>query len=493
MSKFSTYIFLLLFGLLYMLPGLGHLEFFRHTEADRTLIGWEMLQTHEYLVPHLLGRVILTKPPLFYWLIAASIHLVGAPTEFAARLPSALAALLALFTQFLVLRRVGLDRAQALIGTLLFATGIQFFVQSTLAEIDMCFAWLSSTAMFLAFLGILERKFLLTLLAYFFLALAFLTKGPPALFFFVAIIPLCILLSWREDPAARRAWGKTIAQHLCGAVFFAAIVGTWLYTLASHVGWTVLTEEFRVEVVNRVVAESSRGRGVLFYVGTVLLNLAPWSVFALAALIRSRSESRAELTARMRAVPGRMFFVFNLVGLLVGTLMLTIAAGKSSRYFFPLYPLAANVCIWLAYGVTEFFAVKNIRRALVSLVLFALATRGLYVSLYVPIRNESRSVKPLVAILEQELRPDETLYLDGMWERWIAYYLKRDGRQVAALTPQLLPTLPLRVKLLLSPKDEPSRMQAVLAAPSYKELRRFTVGSDELVLLEISSNEIAAR
>ena len=49
-----------LYALCLNLYGVWALEFFRHTEADRSLIGWEMLQSGEFLVPHLLGSVILT-------------------------------------------------------------------------------------------------------------------------------------------------------------------------------------------------------------------------------------------------------------------------------------------------------------------------------------------------------------------------------------------------------------------------------------------------
>src|SRR5437667_4681191 len=56
-------------------------------------IAREMAHSGQWLTPHLGGRPWFDKPPLFYWASAASMALLG-PTELAARLPSALAAVL---------------------------------------------------------------------------------------------------------------------------------------------------------------------------------------------------------------------------------------------------------------------------------------------------------------------------------------------------------------------------------------------------------------
>src|SRR5947199_8689258 len=68
-------------------------------------IAREMVQTGNWLTPHLAGRPWFDKPPLFYWGEAASMTLLG-PTELAARLPSALAAVLLALLVLLLGRRL---------------------------------------------------------------------------------------------------------------------------------------------------------------------------------------------------------------------------------------------------------------------------------------------------------------------------------------------------------------------------------------------------
>lgn len=64
---------------------------FTDTEGHRALPGFAMLDSGDWLVPRLFERPYLRKPPGMPWAVAASATVFG-PTEFAARLVSALAA-----------------------------------------------------------------------------------------------------------------------------------------------------------------------------------------------------------------------------------------------------------------------------------------------------------------------------------------------------------------------------------------------------------------
>ncbi len=63
------------------------------TEGHRAIPAWEMMNTGEWLVPHLFGQPYLRKPPGMAWAIAGSSMVFG-QTVLAARLVSALAATL---------------------------------------------------------------------------------------------------------------------------------------------------------------------------------------------------------------------------------------------------------------------------------------------------------------------------------------------------------------------------------------------------------------
>jgi 4-amino-4-deoxy-L-arabinose transferase-like glycosyltransferase len=59
------------------------------TEPHRALVAHQMATGGDWLIPHLFGEVYLRKPPLIYWLQAATEKVVGHGNEFVWRLPSA--------------------------------------------------------------------------------------------------------------------------------------------------------------------------------------------------------------------------------------------------------------------------------------------------------------------------------------------------------------------------------------------------------------------
>ena len=68
----------------------GETPFFEPDEARYSEIPREMLLTGDFVTPHLNGLLYFEKPPLLYWLVAASMALLG-ENEWAARLPGMLA------------------------------------------------------------------------------------------------------------------------------------------------------------------------------------------------------------------------------------------------------------------------------------------------------------------------------------------------------------------------------------------------------------------
>src|SRR5262249_46345452 len=71
--------------------GLGAVPLFDPDEGALGAATLEMLRRHDFLLPYLAGEPRYDKPILVYWLQAAFVWLLG-PSEWAFRLPSALAA-----------------------------------------------------------------------------------------------------------------------------------------------------------------------------------------------------------------------------------------------------------------------------------------------------------------------------------------------------------------------------------------------------------------
>jgi 4-amino-4-deoxy-L-arabinose transferase-like glycosyltransferase len=190
-------------------------------------VAWEMLRSGEWLTPTLNGLPYFHKPPLFYWITAASMGLFGA-NEWAARAAPILGASLGAFSLYLFMRRWYDPRAaRVTLGTLLMQT--MFFIGGQFANLDMLVAGcISATILALAHAvlcverGLPHRRVLLA--AYAMAALGVLAKGLigaviPAL---VVLVWLALLRRWRVALALISWQGIAVFLLLC-APWFAAM------------------------------------------------------------------------------------------------------------------------------------------------------------------------------------------------------------------------------------------------------------------------------
>ena len=116
---------------------LGYTTLLDPDEAHYAEMTREMLQSHSWLVPLLDGQPFIDKPVLFHWLQGLSMTLLG-DTEFAVRLPSAIAAI----ALFAATRRLGILLFGEIVGewgAIMFATIPATFALSSIGLLDMVF------------------------------------------------------------------------------------------------------------------------------------------------------------------------------------------------------------------------------------------------------------------------------------------------------------------------------------------------------------------
>lgn len=341
---------LFVFGLLYTLPFLGSFEFLRHTEADRTLIAWEMVESNRYLVPHLLGDLYLTKPPLYYWLMAGVFTVAGEPLEWVARLVSAISTAGLSATIFLFAVIAGARKRFALLAALIAVTTAQIFSYSIKAEIDMCYAFLCAAALLCGYLALTHtRRLSLSALTGALLGISFLTKGPPVLLFYLSGVGGYWIYSLLNPdmPRSRLSLVQPVLQQLFSAAIFLSIVGLWLYLLSDSVGWPTLVEEFRIEILQRFLGDNlTRTHEKSWYYYTLKLpaTLLPWSLLAAGYVkILRRRDTTVNSDHNLLSEPEWRLIVFALATLIPSLVFLSLSAGKSGRYALPLFPFAALV------------------------------------------------------------------------------------------------------------------------------------------------------
>jgi len=163
-----------------LFSGLGALGLVGPDEPRYAAIARAMAETHDWITPRLWGTPWFEKPVLYYWIAGIAMRLFGVG-EFAARLPSALAALLAVAAiKWTALRSYGVGTAWY--SLLMLPTSVAMIGFSRAASPDMLFTGLLTAAMAVA-CEMLQKPRpgpILRVAFGFFLGAAVLAKGPAA-------------------------------------------------------------------------------------------------------------------------------------------------------------------------------------------------------------------------------------------------------------------------------------------------------------------------
>ncbi|QOV91985.1 ArnT family glycosyltransferase [Humisphaera borealis] len=200
------------------------------TEGHRALTAHQMVESRQWLLPTLYGRLYLAKPPLHHWLIATTETIAGTGNEFVWRLPSVLsAAALNAMLAFFAGRWFG--RTAAWVGGVAGMALVVLWSQQSTADID------SSNTLFacLAVLCWIEllyrgnRSFAWTAAAGLAFGASLMVKGPGGLPIIVGVLVWFAIDRYRS---------KNLPDLKRSAVWLPAVIGLaifGLYVLAAAI------------------------------------------------------------------------------------------------------------------------------------------------------------------------------------------------------------------------------------------------------------------
>ena len=257
---------------------LGAIGFVGPDEPRYAWIARDMTETGDWVTPRLYGKPWFEKPPLFYWGAALSFKLFGV-SEAAARLPSAVSALLAtLALAWLALRLYGPETARWLL--LLLPTTVGMIGFSHAAATDMPFSAMLTIAMVCAavVLGLTRSEnspvipqtpWLALVLLGFFLGLAVLAKGPAAIILSGGTVFFWALFTKRWRDALR-------LFHPAALVSFCLTALPW-YILCARRN----PDFFRIFIIEHnfkryFTPEFQHIQPFWYYLPILLIGLAPW-------------------------------------------------------------------------------------------------------------------------------------------------------------------------------------------------------------------------
>ena len=204
LSKRLPWVLLLASASLFYLP-LGARALWNSDEGRYAEIAREMLELKDWITPHLNYVPYFEKPPLMYWLTAASMALFG-QNEFAARFWCATFGLLTVGVTYLLGKHWKSERLGLLAGTIL-ATSIGFFCLTQYLTLDMALTFWLTLSLYAASRILQERPPELVARYTDLLAVAMaggiLTKGLVA-FVFPAVVLGAVVMYTRLGVQARK-------------------------------------------------------------------------------------------------------------------------------------------------------------------------------------------------------------------------------------------------------------------------------------------------
>jgi 4-amino-4-deoxy-L-arabinose transferase-like glycosyltransferase len=311
--------FLFFFGLAYF--GLIGADEPRYAQVAR-----EMLSRHDWITPTLGGIPWLEKPPLYYWQAMLAYGIFGV-SDWAARLPSAVDATLMVIGVYIFLRRF--RPGYHLDGALITASagGVIGFARA--ASTDMPLAAMFTLSLLAWYAWHESGLKTLLALAYAFLALAALAKGPVAPLLAAVIIAIFAAAKGEYRLIWRTLW-------IPGVLLFCVIALPWYIAVQIR-----NPEFFRIFILEHNLARFGSNlyhhkEPFWYYVPVVLLGWVPWTVFAIAAVTESVrvwwSEGREMLQSESALK------VFLLIWLAVPVAFFSISQSKLPGYIVPALP-----------------------------------------------------------------------------------------------------------------------------------------------------------
>lgn len=440
-------------------------------EARYSEIPREMIESGDYLTPHLDYIKYFEKPPLLYWFQVAAIK-TGGYSEWALRFPTALLALLGCLMVYAAGRTL-YDRETGLLSSLILATSLLYFAMAHLITLDMTVTVFLTGCLLSFIVGIRQEnskaRRILLWACYACAALSVLTKGLIGI-----ALPGLIVFSWL---LIYNEWKLLKHCHLVsGSILFLLITTPW-YWLVQQTNPEFFHFFFIEQHFSRYLTLSAgRYKSDWFFIGILLTGFFPWTVFLFQAIARQIPMSwKKRLTLKVEgflllwATLIFIFFsisksklipyilpVFPPLALITGHYLAqawknpAVKGIKTAFWLLPVCataiaitlivlpcyqtlsePVTANFYLRLLAGLlalgslfTSFiFWRKQFRTALVTLIISTMIEFILFI-VAVPY-IDTRSIKPLAITLSAILKPTDEVACYGIYFQDLPYYLRR--------------------------------------------------------------------
>lgn len=433
----------------------------RYAEIPR-----EMVVSGDYTTPRLNGVKYFEKPPLFYWLQAASIKIFGA-NDLAVSLANALLALGSALLIYLIGRKI-YGRLEGILASYMFATSVLVFALTRVVTLDVALTFFITMTLGGFLIGAQTPANTGCRRAYFYLAyagaaLAVMTKGLVGMLFPSMIILFWVVIfnKWRE-----------LKYYYCfsGILIFCLIAVPWhiLVQLKNpeFFDFYVIKQHFLRYLTNYAI----RTKPWWFLPITLLAGLYPWSVFLPQAVISKKEQYLQQSSFFLIwALAIYAFYTFSdsqlmpyilpvlpPLTLLIGNYLapylqsnnqkgvsigfwvffvtnILLGIGAISAIFmldFSEQSITKNnlymAAVWVILGAIVSIITYRRKNLAAGFIAMTISMSGLllYLSPVITIIG-NQSVKPLINVLKQNLQPGDEVVCYKIYPQELPFYLQR--------------------------------------------------------------------
>lgn len=329
-SHFRNILILVVLSYFMLMFGNSIMTLTNPDEVFYTQTAKEMVHHNTWLVPYLFDHPQFEKPIFTYWMLRVAFIIFGI-TNFSARFFPALFGIIGVLGAYFLAFLGFKDKKRAFTSALvLLSAGIYVGMARTVFT-DMIFSvlvFLSLVFFFWAYSNP-NRKSGGIILAFIFMGLAVLAKGP--LGFIIPIAVIALFLALKRDLKF-----MLNGYSLFGFILGAAICLPWYIYVIKIYGHTFTHEFFYNDHYRRLISAEHKANDTwYFYPLSMLLGMAPWFLFVLAAFFY--------LAKRIIAKDIRPIYLFLASYIAAVFLIFQFAHSKLISYILPMFPALALI------------------------------------------------------------------------------------------------------------------------------------------------------
>jgi 4-amino-4-deoxy-L-arabinose transferase-like glycosyltransferase len=244
-------------------------------EAYYAEAGREMIESGDYIVPHLNYQIYFSKPILTFWIMAFAYKVFGV-SEFSARILFAVLILLLTVASYWVARRIRNWRCGLMAG-LITATTPLLIAVAKLSPIDVAFTCFWDLAMFALIFTFCFEQYAWPVF-YMALALATLTKGPAALVLAGLAVAVFVVTERPSMHVLIERWRRL--HPFLGVLLFAAMCLPWYIAVGRATNGLFPKVFFLYENLARFQGYTNLAHTTWYHYLIVLLyGFFPWVLF----------------------------------------------------------------------------------------------------------------------------------------------------------------------------------------------------------------------